>query len=271
MRAKEVAIGQASDAGASSQTRLMASTEIEQIYSQAVQIGNRRFGERFIFGGFQTKKAPFENNGNYIGDDGDMKVQIQKDSFVAMNIPGDKVFLGRGAGADGFIRPKAMTSRTTDQLLEEKEYENYRNEKNQEIEKQAHIDVRGPASRGSSIRPGVDEDSLGVNIFNVLSDLNIALKTNDKKEIQRNLDSMDLALQQVVFTRSQVGSRVSILNSNLDSLQKNSVDSKLIASQLEDADAFQVFSEMNKSDSALKATLQTTGKLIQPSLLDFIK
>jgi flagellar hook-associated protein 3 FlgL len=61
------------------------------------------------------------------------------------------------------------------------------------------------------------------------------------------------------------------VNSTLDSLQKAVVDNKTTASLLEDADAFQVISDMNKTDSALKATLETSGKLIQPSLLDFLK
>ena len=54
MRAKELAISQANDAGASEETRKVTASEIEQAYNQAVQVGNRKLGERFIFGGYRT-------------------------------------------------------------------------------------------------------------------------------------------------------------------------------------------------------------------------
>lgn len=79
-------------------------TEIEQIHSQSIQIGNRKLGERYVFGGYQTQAMPFNSLGEYVGDDGDMRIQMHKDTFVAMNMPGSKVFLGKGIGSDGIIR-----------------------------------------------------------------------------------------------------------------------------------------------------------------------
>lgn len=93
MRAKELAIQQANDAGTSVETRRTVASEIEQIYAQAVQIGNRKLGDRYIFGGFKTTTPPFDPSGEYAGDDGDMNLQINKDAFVAMNVSGDKIFM----------------------------------------------------------------------------------------------------------------------------------------------------------------------------------
>ncbi len=91
------------------------------------------------------------------------------------------------------------------------------------------------------------------------------------KGIQETLDTLDQAIAQVVLARSEAGSRIMAINNTTDSLQKAVVDNKVTASQLEDADAFQVISDINKTDSTLKATLETSGKLIQPSLLDFLR
>src|SRR4051812_25384129 len=83
MRAKELAIQQANDAGSSHETRRVVAEEIKQIYAQAVQIGNRKLGERYIFGGTQTTHPPFDMQGNYHGDEQDMKLHINKDAFIA--------------------------------------------------------------------------------------------------------------------------------------------------------------------------------------------
>ena len=104
-----------------------------------------------------------------------------------------------------------------------------------------------------------------------LKDFEIALRVNDKTEIQAAIDTLDASIAQVVNARAAVGSRVSALNAANDSLQKSIVDNKLAASQLEDADLFKTVSDMNKADSTLRATLETSGKVMNMSLLDFLK
>ncbi len=273
MRAKELAIQQASDAGASPETRRTVAMEIEQIYDQAVQVGNRKLGDRYIFGGYQTTKSPFDIKGNYHGDDGDLKIQINKDAFLAMNVPGGKVFLGEGLSEDGLIRPKALVPRNAEELQQYKSEEQNRALQNQETEGQP-VPLRGPAStsRNDQVMTTVaDSDSRGVNVLKVLKDFSIGLHTSDKHEIQAAIDNLDAAISQVVNARAQVGSRISALNAANDSLQKSIIDQKSTASQLEDADLFEVVSDINKSDSTLKATLETSGKVMNMSLLDFLK
>lgn len=273
MRAKELAISQSSDAGASAQTRMVTASEIEQIFNQAIQIGNRKLGERFIFSGFKTQTQPFTQDGQYFGDDGDMRVQTHKESFVPMNLPGSKVFLGKGFSSFGVNRPSEASPRNVDQLQQHREEEAVMNMQLAEIEEN-RIQTRGPAGFGSAQRLGdadpVDQ-STGVNILSVLKGLEISMKTNDKEGIQESLDLLDQALNQVVLSRSEVGSRIMAVNNTLDTLQKAIVDNKVAASQLEDADVFQTVSDINKTDSTLRATLETSGKLIGPTLLDFLK
>lgn len=273
MRAKELAIQQASDAGASPETRKVVSEEIKQIYNQIVQIGNRKLGERYIFGGYQTTRAPFDTQGNYYGDDGDMKIHVNKDAFVAMNLSGDKVFLGKGIGEDGLARAQVETPHDSDELIEyqQKEMDRQRYQNQQ----QSEVQVRGPASTTShgsqEFQSHLEEDTKAINILQAMKDFDTGLRVNDKAEIQQAIDNIDFAISQVVHSRAQVGARIQTLNHTQDTLQKSIVESKLTASQLEDADLFQVVSDMSKTDSTLKATLETSGKVIQPSLLDFLK
>lgn len=275
IRAKELAINQANDASGNEQSRQVTASEIEQIYNQSVQIGNRKLGERYIFGGSQTQAAPFNRHGEYQGNDSDMKIGIHKDTFVSMNIPGDKVFIGKGLSGDGIVRPRYETPTTVDQLVDFKNEELERQEENKEFEKD-YVQTRAPASAYRAQRLGASEKdptngAAGVNIFETLKGLEISLRTNDKVGIQDSLDSLDQAISQVVLARSEVGARVMAVNNTTDSLQKAVVDNRISASQMEDVELFEVVSNMNKTDSALRATLETSGKLIQPSLLDFLK
>jgi flagellar hook-associated protein 3 FlgL len=275
MRAKELAISQSNDASGNEQSRHVTASEIEQIYNQSVQIGNRKLGERYIFGGYKTQTAPFDQSGEYFGDDGDMKISTHKDTFVAMNIPGDKVFLGKGLTGDGIVRPRFETPTTAEQVHDFKEEEVERAQKNKEFEEN-YVETRAPASayraqRIGSIAKDPVTGSGGINLFKTLKGLEISLRTNDKEGIQETLDTLDQAISQVVLARSEVGARIMAVNNTTDSLQKAIVDNKVSASQLEDVELFDVVSNMNKTDSALRATLETSGKLIQPSLLDFLK
>lgn len=271
MRVKELAINQANDASAGEDTRRVVATEVEQIHNQMVQIGNRKLGDRFIFGGFKTANSPFDTKGKYSGDDGEILVHIDKESFLAMNLPGSRVFLGEGLGADGVSAPTKEQPRTIEEFKAAQVDESLKplQEPPQELEGQEDLELRGPASTEENLMMERG-DSSTVNVFTILKDLEISLRTNDKVGIQESLNQIDQALDQVVLARSQVGSRSTVLENYSQTLEKAKVDNQISISQLEDADIFATVSDINKTESTLQATLQTSGKLIQKSLMDFL-
>ncbi len=275
MRAKELAISQSSDASASSETRTVAGTEIRQLFNQAVQVGNRKQGDRFLFGGFKTTKPPFDNDGTYRGDSGEMKITINKDAKVAMNMPGDRIFLGHSIQEARNQHPQQNTP------LEPRGESEPRAGANEPVVTRgpASIEARtlGPALKNTfksndlPLQENEDSKTGGTNVFRVLNNLEVSLKANDKDGVQDSLEQLDEALSQVVVSRAELGSRASTLTSATETLQKGQIDAKTLASNLEDADTYELVSDINKTESTLKATMATAGKLIQPSLLDFIK
>jgi len=277
-RAKELALSQANDASTNHTSRLATASEVDQLFGQSVQIGNRKLGDRFLFGGYRTTRAPFDTQGKYFGDDGEIKISIQKEGSVAMNMPGSRIFLGRDVKAPATAGPDPVPFSRGGAM---------------ENDDESGPPVRGPASipgtagalysesgRASS---SSDEQEAGpsglsaswagggVNVFNVLRDLSTGLRANDKEGVQESLDLLEWALAQVALSRAQLGSRVSVLNAAAESLQKGQVDAKTMQSGLEDADSFELVSDINKTESTLKASLASSGKLIQPSLLDFLR
>ncbi|MCB0407070.1 MAG: flagellar hook-associated protein FlgL [Bdellovibrionales bacterium] len=281
IRAKELAISQANDASASGQSRKVVAREISQIFDQVIQIGNRKLGDRFIFGGFKTQTTPFSIEGQYQGDAGEMQIQTDKQSYVPINMPGSKVFLGEGHNSFGVTSATPQQALTIEQFKEEQQTSAEKNmvPQKQQQEDSPETDLRAPASRGQGNddmlveNPGLIEpnEATGENLFNVVEKMYVALNTNDKTGIQNAIEDMDRAISQVVMARAQVGARSMALDNARETLQKAKVDNNVTISELEDADIFQTVSDMNKTESALKATLQTSGKLVQPSLLDFLR
>jgi flagellar hook-associated protein 3 FlgL len=91
MRAKELAVQQSNgvwDPG----SRKTVSFEVQQLAQQIVQLGNSTYGDRYIFGGFQTSSPPVAGDGHYAGDDGLIYVQLDEDTFRPINIPGRRIF-----------------------------------------------------------------------------------------------------------------------------------------------------------------------------------
>ncbi len=275
IRAKELAIAQASDAGASEQTRRVVAAEVSQLYDQSVQIANRKLGERFIFGGYKTTKPPFSLEGEYQGDSGELKIHVDKDAFLAMNIPGNAVFQGVGLTKDGGSFKTQKQATTVNEFLDQKFAKEMEAEKDPQVAHQQEMETRGPASvrtpnveRQQEAQP--DGEITGSNVFDTLKKLETALMANDKAGVQESLDRIDGAINQVVLSRTQMGSRVMSIDNSLNSLHASNVDLKTTISQNEDADAFEVISNMNKTEDTLKATLATSGKLVEKSLMDFI-
>lgn len=268
MRAKELAISQSNDGSGNAESRRVVATELDQLYNQMVAIGNRKLGDRFIFGGFHTQNSPFDEKGNYAGDSGEMMVHIDKETFLPMNIPGGRVFLGQGVSDSGMVKSGPPQA---------KSIEDFEEQQFKEQQAQQPTQMRGPASIEELIN-GVPEapkeeaaGTGGINLFHTLKELSTALNTNDKVGVQDTLEVLDTALNQVVLSRAQVGSRGMALDNFMQTMEKQKVDNKSAISQLEDADIYSTVSDINKAQSTLQATLETSGKMIQPSLLQFLR
>ncbi|MGZ3702555.1 MAG: flagellar hook-associated protein FlgL [Bdellovibrionota bacterium] len=242
-RAKELALGQASSAANGAESRAMVAQEIKNIQNEVTAIANRRLGDRYIFSGYKTNTMPFDSEGNgvYKGDEGNIMVEVQKDVFIGMNIPGKELFLGD-------MKPAVMGP------------------------------PRGPASQGEL--PTSPELAMPMtpaqgdpdqSIFHTLEALRVGLMTNDVDRIRATLEPLDKISTRVVTTRAQVGARTGGIDSAIANMGKKNVFNAELQSGIEDADVIQVVSDMAREESVLRASLQASNKLIQPTLLEFLR
>ena len=264
IRAKELALNQANDASSGPESKEIVAKEVQQLFDQSIMIGNRRFGDRHIFAGFKTTQSPFDFNGKYNGDDGDMLMEINKGSYIPMNVSGSKIFLGKNFQVEP-IKGQAA--------LEDFPITDYQNlEKTPEEQRPVEGPViRGPASNLTEVtKQDPDHFGQGINILKVLGDLRISLEAGDKRGIQQSIEDLDIAREQVVAIRAQMGARMNTVTTTLESLQKTRMDNKSIISQHEDADAFQVYSDLKKVEGNLEASLKTSERLSSRVYLTFL-
>ena len=105
-RAAELAVGQASATG-SAQTRLIAKAEVDQLISFAVDLGNTRIGDEYLFGGTRAGEQPFALPGTPttpfsrlvdassapVDPSGSTPIEVGDGKFVTPNHNGTEVFL----------------------------------------------------------------------------------------------------------------------------------------------------------------------------------
>jgi flagellar hook-associated protein 3 FlgL len=102
-RAKQIATQQGSDT-ASADTRAAAASELGGLIQSAVQLGNTKFGNEYLFGGDAATTAPFATTGTgaavtYTSTNptGQRNVEIGDGQTMAVTHDGTQVFLDSGA------------------------------------------------------------------------------------------------------------------------------------------------------------------------------
>ncbi len=252
MRAKDLALGQSNTAANSQESRLMVAEEVRNLIDQMHSVANRRLGERYIFAGYKTNDQPFDGEGNFLGDDGKIMVEVQKDVFVGMNLPGREVFNG------GMPRPeRAIASTGTEEIKEG----------NTLLKK----GVGDPPPEGAREIAADSGNKASEDLFRTLDALRIGLMTNDVDMIRSSLEPLDRLRDRVVTARAQVGSRIQGIENSMQNMARAQVFNSELSSSIEDADLIQVVSDMAKEETVLRASLQASNKLVQPTLLDFLR
>ena len=239
-RAKEIGLQQASGASSTGETRIAVAEEVKQLYEQAVAVGNRRVGDRYLFAGFKTKNPPIATDGKYKGDLGQIMVEIGRGVFLTTNIHGAEAFNTDYKSSQEGRDLKDSPSRSPAVLEDEDIYENFGKSEN-------------------------------INAFSELQNMRIALMTGDIDGIRSNLERLDDIHTHVLAIRAKLSSRVQGLGNMMNSLDRASLTNAKLTSDLEDADMAQVMSDLAKEEIVFRSALGTSHKLIQPTLLDFLK
>lgn len=104
-----------------------------------------------------------------------------------------------------------------------------------------------------------------------LSVLVNALRNNDREGIGLLIGNMDDAIQHLVGERAAVGARVMRLETTAARLVSLDLTVTKLLAEVEDADMAAMITELATHESAYQASLAATARIIQPSLINFLK
>lgn len=111
----------------------------------------------------------------------------------------------------------------------------------------------------------------GVDLFSSVAGLQAALETNDAAGIQTALTDISAAQEQVIAERALLGARLNRIDSTKMVLHDFKLSITRFKSDLENIDFTQAISDFANQQTALEATRATAARLIQNSLLNFLR
>lgn len=111
----------------------------------------------------------------------------------------------------------------------------------------------------------------GVNLFDILNQANTALRSNDRPQISALLTRLDQAREQISNERVNVGGRVNLLEAVKDRQNEIQSNLEMMKSGIEDIDLAEAMTQLNKQQNVYEATLSASSKIVQSSLLDFLR
>ncbi|UCZ52694.1 flagellar hook-associated protein FlgL [Bacillus shivajii] len=91
------------------------------------------------------------------------------------------------------------------------------------------------------------------------------------QELTQMLDRLDHQMNKIVDERAELGARQNRVEMIDDRVQEQEVISKRILSDNEDADIEKVITELMMQENVHRAALSASSRIIQPSLIDFLR
>jgi flagellar hook-associated protein 3 FlgL len=123
------------------------------------------------------------------------------------------------------------------------------------------VDANGPDVFGSG----------PTQLFAVLDSISASLRSNDTTALGEGLKNLDGATDLVKNRLADVGARFNRLSQMKEAATDRVLTLKSQRSDIEDVDLPQTIMEMQLQETAYQAALAATAKVIQPSLIDFLR
>lgn len=108
-------------------------------------------------------------------------------------------------------------------------------------------------------------------LIKVFDELSNALDTDDAVTIDKTLGRLDNHIDNVLSVRGEIGTKVNRMELTIKRIDQNKINYTELLSKNEDADMAEVIMQMKMDESVYRASLSIGSKVIQPTLVDFIR
>ena len=289
-RIRELTVQASNDSYTSSEIKNI-SDEIGSLQKHLVTLAGTKVGDTYIFSGTDTDMKPINEN----------LIDIEFDTFVAQTNKEGYVISYQGqtfkydGDTDAFLSSTNGNERMTIDAsgkiaYEYKEALEYRNGEEEAFTKilepeklvishedavsknteDVEIEVMKGVKLAINIRP---QDAFSIELFSGLESLKKMLNSPETSgaEITKSLDSIDRMLNGVLSTRSELGARMNRAEMTENRLLEQEVIAKEMVSENEDVDIEEVLINLTIQQSVHQAALAVGAKIMQQSLVDYIR
>lgn len=230
-------------------SRNAVASELKNIAGFMLGIANSKYEGNYVFAGYKTQQVPFSSiNSGYNGDSNEIIVNIDSESYLSVNITGDKVFL---------FKNFASTSLVT----EDGKYIYYNPDSNGALD----IEIR------DSDNTTIIKTIKVMNVIDGVEKLSEAFKKNDILEAKALFEIVSYAKNQVVVSQTEVGAKLARLERQYEKLDETDLIYKKLLSNVQDADVAEVASQIANIQASLEALRLSASKIFSQSLLDFLR
>ncbi|GGH32992.1 flagellar hook-associated protein FlgL [Paenibacillus segetis] len=109
------------------------------------------------------------------------------------------------------------------------------------------------------------------NTFKVLDDLTAALDNNDTAGMSASLDKIDTAADRLLVSWAEIGARMNRFELMENRISGEQVNLKEQRSNVADVDFATAITDLKTKENVLQAALSTGARVMQTSLLDFLR
>lgn len=230
-------------------SRMTIASELGNIADFMLGIANSKYEGNFVFSGFRSNKQPFSNvSADYAGDFNEIIIGIDYESYIGINITGDKVF-------------SFNKFPSTSLVTEDGKHIYY----NPSVDGSLNIEIRD--NDNSTVISTINVK----NIIDGVSKLSSAFKKNNVLEAKALFELVGFAKNQVIVSQTEVGAKLIRLERQYEKLDESDLIYKKLLSNVQDADIAEVASEIANIQASLEALRLSASKIFSQSLLDFLR
>jgi flagellar hook-associated protein 3 FlgL len=267
------------------QSRLFAADQVRDLADQVVDLANFKNGKNYMFSGHKTDRPAFghvvEISGGTAGalefglaaNASNVTIEVRDESDSVINtitpagggVDGVNSVAWSGAiPADGLYKFTVSASNAGGDVVDYATYNGDNGTVRIVMGENAELSIKADG-REIFTPAGV------VDTFEVIADLITALENDDTLAINALTPQLDLVRTQISEFRAASAPKMYQLENTENFWSKYKPKLQQLLSETENVDLNEAAMELNQLDLSYQSTLATAARIIQPSLLNFLK
>lgn len=236
-RARELTVQAANGGSISTEDKQKIAAEIEQIKNQVIGTANTSYAGRYLFSGFKTDKPLLNGDGSY--------------GVNVVNSGTDREDINYEVSISDSLNINILGSELFD----------YKFDPLTNTVGQRTI-TNAPADNVVGQKPQIILD---------LENLKTAMDSNNQAAIQQGLTNIDRGYETILKAKADLGARYNRVELTKNRLEADETNTTKLLSLNEDADMSEVIMNLKNEENVYNASLASGARIIQPTLIDFLR